>query len=99
MILAENGRGGARDVARTHRATSLCVGDMRQSYVIRSRFDGRGARTSVGGGIREGARGVRERPFLAADYFELFSVILVHVSIVIKFVVILGRRAPKDSGP
>ena len=41
----------------------MCVGDMRQSYVIRSRFDGRGARTNVGREIREGARGVRERPF------------------------------------
>ena len=63
MIFAENGRGGARDCIRTHGATPLCIGDMWQSYVMRPRFDGRGARANVDREIREGACGVRERPF------------------------------------
>ena len=45
----------------------MCVGDMRQSYVARARFDGRGVRVHVGREMREGARGVRERPFLAIE--------------------------------
>ena len=37
------------------------------AYVIRSRFDRREARANMGREIREGARGVRERPFLAIE--------------------------------